>query len=74
MGDFMREYWKSYVFPVGMPALVFFVSFFGTNIGLAAFPIGFAVCVVMAVLTTMKLRRREREIDQLINKIRAAGK
>ncbi len=73
MNDFYRKNWMSYLFPVGGPLLVFLVSFFATNIGWRAFPIGIVVCACMVHLTTLKLRRHERDVERLINAIKAAG-
>jgi uncharacterized membrane protein (DUF485 family) len=73
MNDFMREYWTQYLAPVGFPMVVFIASFFGTNIGWAAFPIGIVVCGLMAVLTTVKIRTRERDLDRLMAAIKASG-
>ena len=73
MNDFFLQYWKSYLFPVGMPFIVFVASFFGTNIGWLAFPIGAAVCILMAVLTTIKIRNHERDVEALMTAIKASG-
>lgn len=73
MNKFIREYWPNYVFPVGAPLVVFVASFFGTNIGWPAFPIAIVVCSLMAVLTTVKIRNRERDLDRLMDAIKSAG-
>lgn len=53
--EFLCKNWKSYLFPVLSPIVVFIASYIGTNIGWRAVPAALVVTGIMAGLTTLKL-------------------
>ena len=71
--SFLFKNKKEYIFPVGLPILVFVGSCFWTNIGWYAVPACFFVTAIMVGLTTFMLYNRWWFIENTIASIKKSG-
>lgn len=69
--QFLVANWTSYLFATLGPVFIFLVSFFVTNMGWKAIPIGFAVVVFMCGLTTLTLYQRWWIVENIMRDVKA---
>ena len=64
--------WPEFLIPIGGPLVVFVVSYFATNIGWRAIPMGIIVMLFCGLLQTIKIYNRWASVENLINDIKKA--